>query len=463
LRSIISIGMVANFICTLYVKMNRKIEEVTLLIPESWLNYIADYFLLKDEFLDVINIGENSNTYDIPVVKRTARTRRVVAQLTVGINEDDLPPDELVKRFSSPRVKKQFQNSKEIYKWIRDGWIIREYRLKKDGRSIKSEQYRMGYPLYKHQQQMHKQIWEENKKLVLNWKNQRDKMNKPSKSHNPIRYGYLEKLDGLLSAIAGETDQILRDQRNKLAVLNTNWRFKKQILFSHFLLALYHVSLEEQHYDWKQIGASYYKRIGGSKEFDVHKKEFIEEAERILELPLQLFGLASLGTITPIFFTGDMRATKVAYNYGSVHATTDLAVLTDTFETEAFTLWLVENRGILTRMAYEERFLIDSKSLVLGIDGQLRSAHRQLIEQLVSCVKQVIIWTDIDEAGLTIARDVSKVIKTGVMVKWVVPPLKIATSLNQVEEIYKQSIQEARAEQEQEIGGVMKWKEWIKQ
>ncbi len=97
-----------------------------------------------------------------------------------------------------------------------------------------------------------------------------------------------------------------------------------------------------------------------------------------------------------------MKGKKSSYDYGSVHATTDLAVFSDEFETTASVLWLVENRGVLTRMAYEHDFLVETNSFVLGIDGQVRSAHRHLVENLSSCVKQVIIWSDVDEAGLTI-------------------------------------------------------------
>ena len=75
---------------------------------------------------------------------------------------------------------------------------------------------------------------------------------------------------------------------------------------------------------------------------------------------------------------------------------------------------------------------------------------------------QVIIWTDVDEAGLTIAKELSNVVEgADSRKKWVVPPLNIATDIKQLEQIYEQSILRAKEEQEQEIGGADYWRKWI--
>lgn len=114
-------------------------------------------------------------------------------------------------------------------------------------------------------------------------------------------------------------------------------------------------------------------------------------------------------------------------------------------------------------MAYESDFLIETNSFVLAIDGQLRSAHKQLIDQLLPDVEQVIIWTDVDEAGLVIGKEAAKLVQAhGVLTKWVVPPLEIATSLSEFEASYKQAIELNKTEQEEEIGGVERWRKWIK-
>ena len=443
--------------------MDGRIEEVGCLIPKAWIDYLNEQILLKNEELNIIDATENNGIVDIPVIKRTARTRRTVAKLTLGITSNTIVPNgKLINAFSSPKGKKHFPLTNETYDWIRNGWIIREYRLEKDERTVKSEQYRMGYGLFQVQLEVKQQKKNENKKLMIEWSNQWNDLKNISNVTDSQRVDSLMVFADKLEAIADEGHQFAEDRIEQLETVNGTWRFRKQLLFCHFLLALYQISVVEHHFDWKQIGARYYKKIGGSKEFDSYKNDFIEEAERLLGRPLHLFGLTSLGTITPIFFTGPMQGEKVIYNYGSVHATTDLAVFTDHFQTNAEVLWLVENRGVLTRMAYEEQFLLDSKSYVLGIDGQLRSAHRQLIKSLVPFVKQVIIWTDVDEAGLAIAKDVASVThNVQVVTKWVVPPLEVVTNMEQFEAHYQQSMQAGKEEQEQEIGGVKQWEKWI--
>ncbi|MBB2483005.1 DUF2399 domain-containing protein [Bacillus sp. APMAM] len=423
------------------------------MINNAWKDYLYEYILLKNEELNLLDIRENNGIMDIPVVKKTARTRRTVAMLTVGVHNQNVPPDNLVKNFTSPKTKKPFELTNETYEWIRNGWIIREYRLAKDERTVKSEQYRMGLSLFRYKKQIEDERETEKMESILEWKNQWNKIKKSPSSFNLRRKEILNRLKDILD------EMVTADRINHS---NSTWRFQKQLLFLHFLVAFYQISMVEHHFDWKQIGARYYRKIGGSKEFDSYKKEFIEGAEELLEYPLHLLGLSSLGTITPIYFTGPMHGESVSYDYGPIHATTDIAVFTEDFQTDAQVLWLVENRGILTRMAYEKDFLLDSKSLVLGIDGQLRSAHRRLIEQLVSNVKQVIIWTDVDEAGLTIAKNVGETVeKCQVIIKWIVPPLEVVVNVEEFKSRYEKAIQVQKEEQEQEIGGVEQWKKWI--
>lgn len=423
------------------------------MIINVWKDYLCEYILLKNEELNLLDIRENNGIVDIPVVKKTSRTRRVVAMLTVGINNKHVPPDNLVKDFTSPKTKKQLELTNETYEWIRNGWVIREYRLAKDERTVKSEQYRMGLSLFQYKKQLENQQEIEKKELILELKNQWINTLQSYSSSNLQRKEKLDRLKDILDTIIS---------KETINHINTTWRFQKQLLFLHFLVAFYQISMVEHHFDWKQIGARYYRKIGGSKEFDSYKKEYIEAAEELLEYPLHLLGLSSLGTITPIFFTGSMQGGSVLYKYGPIHATTDLAVFSEEFQTDAEVLWLVENRGILTRMAYEKEFLIESRSFILGVDGQLRSAHRRLIEQLVSNVKQVIIWTDVDEAGLIIAKDIAQIVqKNQIIIKWVVPPLEVIHHLKEFESRYEMAIQHQKEEQEQEIGGVDLWKKWI--
>lgn len=425
------------------------------MINNEWKDYLYEYILLKNEELNLLNIRENNGIVDIPVLKKSTRTRRTVALLTVGIINKNVPKGNLMKVFTSPKTKKHFELTNEIYEWIRSGWIIREYRFAKDERTVKSEQYRMGLSLFQYKKQIEDEQETKKTESILEWKDQWIKTKKSSFSSNLKRKETLNRLKDILDEIVVE---------NKINLISPTWRFQKQLLFLHFLVAFFQISMVEHHFDWKQIGSRYYRKIGGSKEFDSYKKEFIEGAEELLEYPLHLLGLSSLGTITPIYFSGSMQGISVSYKYGPIHATTDLAVFTEDFQTDAQVLWLVENRGVLTRMAFEKNFLIGSKSFVLGIDGQIRSAHRRLIEQLASNVKQVIIWTDVDEAGLVIAKVAGETVqKCQIITKWVVPPLEVALNFEEFHLRYERAIQVQKEEQEQEIGGVELWENWISQ
>lgn len=438
------------------------------MISNELQEYLSTYILLKGEELDTVNCQQRDELVDISVIKRTPRTRKVVARLTLGTSVDisniDATPDLLHKAFKTPNGKKQFPLSNDVYEWVRAGWIIREIRLEKDERSVKAEQYRMGFVLFQ-QQTMLLDFNEKNKrnellKLKEVWRGIKHENN----VSNPelIHFEILSELGSKIDELLFEVNKFLQNKNNRIESINQTWRFNKQVQFMHFLIALYMVSSTEKHFDWKQIGATYYKKIGGSKEFDHYKKEFIAEAEHLIRYPIQLLGLVSLGTITPIFFAGEINGKKATYYYGSVHATTDLAVFTDSFQTHSDILWLVENRGVLTRMAYEEEFLQRTKSIVVGVDGQVRSGHRRFINQLSNCVNQIIIWTDVDHAGLLIGTELFETIKhSKANIKWVIPGLEIVSSYDVFEKEYLKAIETEKVEQEQQIGGVGLWKKWI--
>ena len=149
------------------------------------------------------------------------------------------------------------------------------------------------------------------------------------------------------------------------------------------------------------------------------------------------------------------------YSIGTVHATTEIAVTDETFQTSAKTLWLVENRAVLTRMATEVEFLKTSEALVIGVDGQIRGAHRKIITQLCqnSSIQKVMIWVDYDKAGQIIARDLVNLVKE--------TPYRLIGNEGNVfmdYEVYKTwfaTIQ--NAEQEMTLGGPEEWSKWIKQ
>lgn len=433
-----------------------------VLIPGHWMTYINEHILLKNESLDILSAHAYNDLVDVPVIKRTARTRRVTAKLTIGCHHYNVPPAELVQAYHSPYTKKQMTDTEEFYHWMKQGWIIREYRFGKDEKTVKAERSRMGYVLFQYKQQLAEKEKAALTDQLKRWAQQWEQTPQIGAEQSPVQKEAINIFKHRMERISETVAQFLQEEKATRLFPDLSWAMNKQMAYIEFLLAFYRLAVKEEYFDWKQIGATFYQTIGGSKQFDRYKDEFINQTEKLLDRPLHLLGLASIGTVTPIMFTGKMEGDKACYQYGPVHATTDSAVFTDNFKTDARVLWLVENRGVLTRMAYETAFLQETKSFVLSLDGQLRSGHARLITQLVRSADQVIIWTDVDEAGLVIAKDVYKTVRPSCQkVKWIIPQQAVVTSLEQFERAYHAAIQTKKIEQEQEMGGVEDWRKWI--
>lgn len=60
--------------------------------------------------------------------------------------------------------------------------------------------------------------------------------------------------------------------------------------------------------------------------------------------------MISGGQITSIYSAGELGGTWSNFGAGPVNALTNISVAQDHYSTRAATLWLVENRAILTRM-----------------------------------------------------------------------------------------------------------------
>lgn len=242
--------------------------------------------------------------------------------------------------------------------------------------------------------------------------------------------------------------------------LPKSWKQEKKLKFLYFIRAFLRISSVKDSFDWKEIGASYYQKIGGSKEFDKYKSEFIEQLEEWIMLPLSELGLSSLGQIVPVFFSGEVSGKYSKYLHGSVHALTNISVAREEFITTATTLWLVENRAVLTYMASTE-FIQDTNALVICVDGQVRSVHKNVVKQLLenSNLQQVIIWCDYDEAGLIISREIMGNVTE--KVKFILPNQEVVTSWKQHEEYMTEFLLTSEMEQEQMMGGVEQWRKWI--
>ncbi|PWK03965.1 DUF2399 domain-containing protein [Tumebacillus permanentifrigoris] len=465
------------------------------MISDRWNDYLQNEILKSGECLEDDAIHHTGFELEIPVIRKTARLLRRVALLQVAGSNQKLTdvPDQLLKVFHSPLVKKNLEQlqpyisqERDIIGYLHQGLLIKETRYKADERTVDSVYYRMGLSLYEHLLARDRAKVNEAHKQVADWLLSWERAKEQTVIHCEAS---TEKLQAFLTLQNYLDDIALRchmvSDLQQLEVLESSltvhpewkWRFKKNLLFAEFLVAFYQL-LPRTAFDFKEIGAAYFRAIGGSKVFDTYKKDFLEKLEELVGCPLHILGVVSLGAITPIFFSGELEgqkkgsADRVYYPYGSVHATTDLAVYHYHFQTTARTIWLTENRAIITRMSAESDFLQQTQSLIIGVDGQVRSGHRKLIEQLVArsqSLKEIIVWHDFDPAGYQIGQTIWQLLSpfTHCKIKWIVPTeletgkKTVISTWNEYEKHMQSYLLTQRMEQEEQAGGSDEWRIWM--
>ncbi|MFQ6177818.1 histidine kinase [Bacillus paranthracis] len=417
--------------------------------------FVQSYVMKSAEKIDHLYIRKEQSIKVLPIIKHTPRKIMKTAELFFSEEEVLDVSTTIIKAFYSPNVKKK---ESDILKWltiheiadlVEQGILLKEIRFENDGKTVRATFYRMGYGLfiYKRKKQELKKIKEE--EALYQWVKEKQSM------PNYINE-YTERLWGILEDIEKNIEG------NLPAIYEKRWSFKKMFLFLEFLLAVYKISCEKRTFDWKEIGAVYYQVIGGSKKFDQHKIEFLDKLEEILDTPPHCLGLVSLGTVTPIFFCGDLYEGNMHYECDTVRSLTDLVVFRYEYQTDAKILWLVENRAVLTRMAAEDDFLASTDSLVVGVDGQLRSGHRKFIVNLLNNskrIERIMIWTDYDRAGNVISDTLFKIVEPyEYHIRWISPEGKV---LNKKE--FEAAVCLRESEQEERLGGIDTWKEWVSQ
>lgn len=437
------------------------------MIVQNEIDFIKEYFLRKGEQLEFPqNIHKDTGFIDIQIIKKTERTLRLTGLLTIARHHEKMPshPDEtLIKEKITPFKKLRLHDhDPHTIQWFQEGWILKEIRFKKDGKTPESQHYRMGFRLYQYEQKRLKAEEEKLEQAFQQWKTKFRLLDtKPVQLREPKR---TKGVNALLQSL----EQIAQLQTSQLKESNSfpQWQLPKRLKFLEFLIAFLEICMSKTAFDWKEIGAAYYKEIGGSKEFDSYKDEFIEQLENLAQCPVALLGLTSLGKITSLYFSGPIKGNYSFYQYGPVHALTDLSISQDQYSTNAETLWLVENRAVLTRIASEKEFLKEMNSLMICVDGHLRSSHKQCIIQLLknSPLTQVLIWTDYDPDGMQIAGEVYQIILdagTNPRVKWVTANHDVLESWNEYAEYMDHFLNNNRMEQEEVLGGADDWKKWV--
>jgi hypothetical protein len=429
---------------------------------EDVLSFISQFFLKKDEQLEMRRTISEASLIDIDIVKRTARTIRRVGIITIAreypsIVED--PPDLQLLRWTVGK-RAVLDDNQQTFDWLHKGWVLKEVRFKRDSKSVERIHYRMGYLLY---------VYLTNKQTDEH----RDSLNQFTQYQSnatpkmeQITYLHDERLFQLkdLALFLSDSLQWGLNDLEEQYIFPANWSLSKRINGLNFLLAFLMISSNKEIFDWKEIGAHYYPSIGGSKAFDAYKVEFLNFLETLSGHSLETLGMISGGQITSIYFAGDLEGTWSSYQAGPVHALTNISVSQDHYSTRATTLWLVENRGVLTRISAEPHFLQETNSLIICVDGHLRSAHKHFIRQLLlnSRIQQTIFWSDYDEAGLQIAGEmVQSLMGHAVRHKWICPDHSIITNWSEYQYNMESLLQYSKSEQEIVLGEANDWRRWI--
>lgn len=438
------------------------------MVEQNEIDFIKEYILKTGEQLDMTeNLMAKTRFIDLPIVKRTERTFRVVGLLTIAANDNNTPvqPDEILKKAKITVSKKIRLNDHDpnTIKWFEEGWILKEIRFKKDGKTPDSQNYRMGFRLFQYEQDRLKAQEEKLEQDLQNWKKKFQSLNQ-----RQVHFHTGERRRGLnlLIEISNDICQLKGFQIKNSCYFPEKWQVSKRFRFLEFLLAFVDITLRKAEFDWKEIGAAYYKEIGGSKEFDHNKDEFIDQLENLAQCPATILGLTSLGKITPLYFSGQLKGNFSSYQFGVVHALTDLSISQDHYSTNAKSIWLVENRAVLTRIASEKDFLKDTDSLMLCVDGHLRSSHKKCLMQLLrnSNLLQAIIWTDYDPDGKQIAKEIYETLLNSgcqLQMKWVTAEHKILGYWHEYENYMNAFLKTRRMEQEEVLGCVEDWKKWV--
>ncbi|MBB3906524.1 DUF7281 domain-containing protein [Anoxybacteroides rupiense] len=438
------------------------------MIDQATVNYIQKYILKKGEELETLGIDQTSSPFiDVKIVKRTERTYRVVGLLTLSpYKKETVKIDDSLKDLNfTPRKKvKLDDHAQRTLRWLEQGWIMKEIRFEKDEKTIKTMYYRMGYRLYQYQQECIQQKKDAIDREFREWKNTTKLIQINDDQIELFSYQRKRGFNSLIEVINKVLDLDFYEIEESY-LFPEKWSLQKKLKFLHFVVAFLQLCLQKTNFDWKEIGASYFKKIGGSKKFDSNKQEFITHLEEWTKCPAALLGLSSLGNITPFYFSGQLIGNYSSYQFGPVHALTDLSISADDYSTKATTLWLVENRGILTRMNAEGDFIKETNSLVMCVDGHLRTSHKHCIHQLLknSPIQQTMIWTDYDSDGFQIAKELYTVISPhrSLKLKWITHDHRIMEQWEMYEKYMTAFLKDHKLEQEQILGDVESWKRWI--
>lgn len=219
------------------------------MIEQSVLDFLQAYILKKDEQLD-LNNAKDKGMVDLPIVKRTERTYRVLGILTLSVHDFSLSDtiDENLQAYRFTPKKRVLLDDQRIQvkEWIDDGWIMKEVRFKKDGKTVEAMHYRMGYRLYQHEENQKIKKQQAKEELWLDMETNIEQLSFDLSAFSSIRKEAMIHLNKLA----------LQMVQNREVFLG-KWTEDKQLRFLHFVVALLQISSQNRDFDWKEIGALY--------------------------------------------------------------------------------------------------------------------------------------------------------------------------------------------------------------
>lgn len=330
-----------------------------------------------------------------------------------------------LQEMASDAVKVGIDPELLVNNLIASGHLAKWTRFAKDGISISNILVGPGLLL----EEAIRNQRESNYKRIIHWINEQKKRLAFLKEHQQSglsqkqKVGVSRVLDRVTNALIELEDFIEHNGEQPCLESNDNWtRFSPNkfpngfTIGVEFLLSLCNVMfLNIEGFEWKEIGATAYEEIGGSKRFDSFKDALIKITEIISNIALSDIGLLSNGSLYPIYLAGNY---KVVYNDGTEERHTKPGIYSITnvqmeeIESIDFPGEIVictENRALLLKM-YMSQWLEDSRVLAIGIDGQVKSAHELLLRLLNQAKLKFFIWPDTDNAGMVIAKTLKEII-----------------------------------------------------
>ncbi|MBW7476291.1 DUF2399 domain-containing protein [Paenibacillus oenotherae] len=419
------------------------------------------FLLRKDEYFSV-SYESNSQIY-CDVLKESKRTLRKIGSLRIT-KEHEITQEkiwiEVIKALSkkkNPLFTKEilvtiFTNKSKagnidspnlIIKGIKTGLLAEWIRYGKDGRVIKNIEYTIGPMGYRLIENYRLQETEQ----LENWKNE--------------WFTALTKYMGadlnyaatILFELAVRQQQIIMDTHL------SSYKLNKHMLYFQFIIHLLELQTQgKEEFDWKEIGAVGYQEIGGSKMYDSEKEWLLERLQEDTNVSLDQLGFISLGQIVSVYYSGSISLDETNRDSNTISALTDYEINNaNIIHTSSNFIIITENRSPLVKMAIKG-WTKSRNVLVICCDGQLRSAHKSLLQKIKNKDIPIYIWVDYDKSGLDIAKSLQNILGNPPDLKFV-----LSKSLTEPEkggtinDLKDQIFQGRMIEQEQMLGSTIQW------